>query len=152
VRRDPMAMIPFIGYNAGDYFGHWLKLGKSVPHRPRIFSVNWFRRDEAGKFVWPGYGENMRVLEWIVDRCQGRAGALETPLGWVPDYDDLTWTGLEGFSREAFARVMSLDREQWRTELRLQDELLTKLQSRLPAALRLRRDQLGLEFGEAAAA
>jgi len=147
VRRDPMAMIPFVGYNMADYFAHWLKVGRAAPHRPRIFCVNWFRRDAEGKFVWPGYGENMRVLKWIVERCQGQAHAVETPVGWVPDYDDLTWIGLSGFSREAFDRVMSLDPAQWRGELALQDGLLDMLQDRLPDALRQRRRQLGAAFG-----
>jgi phosphoenolpyruvate carboxykinase (GTP) len=146
VRRDPMAMIPFTGYNMADYFNHWLTLGKGVSRRPQIFGVNWFRTDETGKFAWPGYAENMRVLKWIVERCQGKAHAAKTPLGWVPEFDDLTWTGLDTFGRHAFEQVMALDKEQWLRELSLQDELLGMLRSRLPAELKLRREQLGLEF------
>src|SRR5581483_461109 len=105
VRRDPMAMIPFIGYNVGDYFNHWLKLGRSVPNRPRIFFVNWFRTDANGKFIWPGFGENMRVLKWVVERCQGKAHAVKTPVGFVPEFGDMEWKGLEGFGNEQFAKV-----------------------------------------------
>jgi phosphoenolpyruvate carboxykinase (GTP) len=145
VRRDPMAMIPFTGYNMADYFGHWLKLGKSASRPPRIFCVNWFRTD-AGRFVWPGFSENMRVLKWIAERCQGKARAVETPIGWVPEFDDLNWTGLESFGREAFARVMSIEKDQWRRELALHDELLNMLEGRLPRELRLRREELGRAF------
>ena len=147
VRRDPMAMIPFTGYNMADYFDHWLRMGKRVEKRPHIYCVNWFRTDEDGKFVWPGFGENMRVLNWVVERTQGKAHAKETPVGWVPEFDDLNWAGLESFDREKFARVISIDPKQWRHELSLHDELLGMLQNRLPAEIRLRREQLGLAFG-----
>src|SRR6266487_2906209 len=124
VRRDPMAMIPFVGYNMGDYFNHWLKLGRSVSKRPRIFCVNWFRTDAQGKFIWPGFRENMRVLKWIVERCQGKAHGCETPIGRVPDFADVEWSGLEGFDDEKFRRVSSVDSSEWKRELKLQDELL----------------------------
>src|SRR5499427_6624344 len=127
VRRDPMAMIPFVGYNMGDYFNHWLKLGRSVPKRPRIFGVNWFRTDAAGKFIWPGYGENMRVLKWIVERCQGRASGVKTPIGHVPAFDDLEWKGLEGFTGDKYQRVSAVDAPEWKRELKLHDELLKML-------------------------
>jgi phosphoenolpyruvate carboxykinase (GTP) len=144
VRRDPMAMIPFTGYNMADYFGHWLKLGRSVPQRPRIFCVNWFRTDENGKFIWPGFGENTRVLKWIVERCAGKAHAKETAIGWVPEFSDMSWSGLENFGPEKFAKVTSIDKAQWERELKLHDELLEKLGARLPKELRLRRESLEL--------
>jgi len=147
VRRDPMAMIPFVGYNIGDYFSHWLKLGRSVSQRPRIFCINWFRTDANGKFIWPGYGENMRVLKWIVERCQGKGNAVETPIGKVPDFQDLDWKGLESFGSEKFKRVSSVDGGEWKRELKLQDELLQLLGSRLPRELAARRETLGRSLG-----
>ena len=110
VRRDPFAMLPFCGYHIGDYFAHWLAMGTKVAHLPRIFNVNWFRTDENGKFAWPGFGQNMRVLKWIVERCLGRASALPAPLGLQPDYADLDWRGLD-FTQARFGRVMHIDRE-----------------------------------------
>jgi phosphoenolpyruvate carboxykinase (GTP) len=147
VRRDPMAMIPFVGYNMADYVGHWLKLGRSVPKRPKIFCVNWFRTDANGKFIWPGFGENMRVLKWIVERCSGKARAVETPIGHVPDFAHLEWGGLEGFGAENYKRVSTVDRVEWQRELKLQDELLTALGNRLPRELAERREALGRSFG-----
>jgi phosphoenolpyruvate carboxykinase (GTP) len=147
VRRDPMAMIPFVGYNMGDYFSHWLKLGRSVPKRPRIFCVNWFRTDGDGRFIWPGFGENMRVLKWIVERCQGVARAVDTPIGRVPDFADLEWKGLESFDGEKFNRVSSEDHADWKRELKLHDELLQLLGSRLPPELSSRRQALERSLG-----
>ena len=139
VRRDPLAMLPFAGYHMGDYFNHWLHLGRQVPNPPRIFSVNWFRKDANGKFAWPGFGENMRVLKWIVDRANGHAVSVESPIGWVPRYDDLEWSGLD-FSKEKFDSVMSIDKEQWNSELLQHEELFIKLYDRLPKELRSVRE------------
>jgi phosphoenolpyruvate carboxykinase (GTP) len=132
MRRDPMAMLPFCGYNMADYWKHWLKIGRqSVATPPLIFRVNWFRKDEHGKFIWPGYGENMRALKWIVDRCRGHTRGVESPLGWVPLYEELTWDGLE-FSREKFYEIMNIDREKARHEANDQEELFTRFGDHLP--------------------
>ncbi|TAN52751.1 MAG: phosphoenolpyruvate carboxykinase (GTP) [Betaproteobacteria bacterium] len=142
VRRDPMAMIAFCGYHMGDYFAHWLRMGKAVRHPPRIFRVNWFRRDANGKFVWPGFSENMRVLAWIVERCHGRAQAAPNALGLMPRYEDLRWAGLEKFGRERFAELEQIDRHAWQHELGAHDELFAKLGAKLPRELAARRAQL----------
>ena len=141
VRRDPFAMLAFCGYHMGDYFKHWLAVGKKVKQPPHIFQVNWFRKDASGRFVWPGFGENMRVLSWIVGRCQGQAHAIETPLGWMPAFDDLHWQGLE-FGADKYASLTSIDRADWERELKRHDELFAKLKDRLPQTLVLERQRL----------
>jgi len=140
VRRDPMAMLPFCGYNMADYWKHWLRIGRQhVATPPPIFRVNWFRKDEHGRFVWPGFGENMRVLKWIIDRCDGRASAIESPLGWLPGWDDLTWDGLE-FSPEDFFSIMNIEKEVARQETVDQDELFTRFGDHLPREMELERE------------
>ena len=142
VRRDPMAMLPFAGYHMGDYFRHWLEMGKQIEHRPRIFHVNWFRRDKEGKFMWPGFGENMRVLEWIVDRCLGCAAAEETPIGLMPEAKDFNLNGLEGFDAEKFADIQKIDKEEWHREVMSQEEFFMKLWDHFPKELMLQREML----------
>lgn len=131
VRRDPFAMLPFMGYHMGDYVNHWLDFGRDLPNAPRIFGVNWFRKDKEGNFIWPGFGQNVRVLKWIVDRVHGKAGAVESPVGWMPRYEDINWEGLD-FSREEFDAIMAVDREPMKQELFGHEELFEKMYDKLP--------------------
>ena len=132
VRRDPFAMLPFCGYHMADYFGHWLGMEKTVKHLPAIFAVNWFRKDAQGKFLWPGYSENMRVLKWIIDRANGKGGSIDSPIGRMPRYQDIDWSGLD-FPQEKFEeQLMVVNRDEWEQELASHDQLFDKLADRLP--------------------
>jgi phosphoenolpyruvate carboxykinase (GTP) len=142
VRRDPMAMLPFCGYNVGDYFGHWLEMSQYVTKLPQIFHVNWFRKSADGKFLWPGYGENMRVLDWIVKRCNGQASACETQVGASPSFEEFNTAGLAGFTQETFNQVMALDSAEWQAEIAGQAEFFTSLGDHLPKELAHQRELL----------
>ncbi|MBN1241917.1 MAG: phosphoenolpyruvate carboxykinase (GTP) [Spirochaetales bacterium] len=135
VRRDPFAMLPFCGYHMGAYFNYWLRFGRNIENTPRIFGVNWFRTDKDGNFLWPGFGENIRVLKWIVERANNHAKAIESPIGWMPRYQDLSWKGLEDFPESRFKELMAVDRDQWMAELLSHEELFMKLYDRLPKEL-----------------
>ena len=143
IRRDPFAMLPFVGYNMADYWGHWLKMGERKGLKlPQIFRVNWFRKDENGKFIWPGYGQNMRVLKWIVDRVHGRAEAVESPFGLMPRYEDLTWDGL-AFDRAAYERITDIRRDKLQREVEGVAEWFAKFGDHLPTALEGEQEKLG---------
>ena len=145
VRRDPMAMLPFSGYHIGDYFRHWIEMQRSLRETPLVFHVNWFRKDAQGKFLWPGYGENMRVLRWIVDRVHGRALAKDSPIGWQPCYQDLDWNGLS-FSKQQFEELQRFDGDAWHSELERHKEFFLALEDHLPRELLLQRELLILRI------
>lgn len=148
VRRDPMAMLPFCGYNMADYFAHWLEMGKRVKSAPKIFCTNWFLTNENGKFIWPGFGENMRVLQWIFERAHDRGTANETELGFMPAFDDIDWRGLDTIEKAIWAQLTKIDPEQWRDEVVLHDELFERLGERVPRPLLLKRNRLHSAFNK----
>ncbi|HEY3225999.1 MAG TPA: phosphoenolpyruvate carboxykinase (GTP) [Planctomycetota bacterium] len=148
VRRDPMAMLPFCGYNMGDYWGHWLSMEKRVAHPPKVFHVNWFRRDANGNFLWPGYGDNLRVLEWIVERARGGGAASETPIGHVPPASAIDLQGLD-LPAGNLDQLLSVDREAWRDEARNLKEYFAKFGSRLPPAIAAEADALAARLRKA---
>jgi len=147
IRRDPMAMWPFCGYNMADYWRHWLKLGEGLDNPPKIFRVNWFRKDDQGRFIWPGFGENMRVLEWIVERVKGRADATSGPFGAMPRHRDLNWRGLD-FAESDFSDIMDIDRDAALRETEAQSDLFQSFKDKLPTALEDQRRALAARLGE----
>ncbi len=138
VRRDPMAMLPFCGYNMGDYFAHWIEMGKKIPHAPKIFNVNWFRTDDEGNFIWPGFGDNLRVLEWILDRCAGKADAVETEIGYLPKAEDINIEGLEDITLDTVKGLLSVDKDLWKEDVKGIKEFYSKFDEfdTLPAELK----------------
>lgn len=141
LRRDPMAMLPFCGYNMGEYWGHWLHMQSKIPHPPKIFMVNWFRKDSNGKFIWPGFGENMRVLKWILDRSLGAVGGQETAMGWVPQEGYLDLSGLH-LSPETVDEACSVNLDEWKKELVSVDDWFKSIGPKLPRGLELTRQLL----------
>ncbi len=142
LRRDPMAMLPFCGYHMGDYFRHWFKMQRGLTETPLVFNVNWFRKDAAGNWLWPGFGENMRPLRWIIERATGRTGAKETPIGWMPRYQDLDWRGMDDFSETDFDKLMHIDRERLKMQTLQHEELFLKLFEHLPKEMIFERELL----------
>jgi phosphoenolpyruvate carboxykinase (GTP) len=143
IRRDPMAMLPFCGYNMGDYWSHWFNMADKASNLPQVFRVNWFRKDSNGKFLWPGFGQNMRVLKWIAERAQSSVEAVETPIGYVPNYEDLSWNGLD-FSAEQFATLMNIDADEWAAECASQQRYFQQFGDKTPAKIEAQR-QLTLQ-------
>ncbi len=148
VRRDPMAMLPFCGYHMGDYFAHWLAVGRKLKHPPRIFHVNWFRKDANGRFLWPGFGDNMRVLQWVVDRCHGHAEGEETAIGWMPPLASINLEGLTGYTQDQLAAAQAIIPAEWHAELTLQNELFDRLGERMPKDLLYERELLRSRLGD----
>lgn len=142
VRRDPFAMLPFCGYHFGDYFSHWLKVGRALSSEPKIYAVNWFRRDEKGRFMWPGFGENMRVLKWIIERCEGKSGAVETPVGNMPRLEDINLKGIPDFSDADFKAITNVDKHLWLEEVKDHARLFSDLAARMPKEMIEQRQKL----------
>jgi phosphoenolpyruvate carboxykinase (GTP) len=145
VRRDPMAMLPFCGYNIGEYFRHWIEIGKRLTSPPLIFNVNWFRKGEAGNFLWPGFGDNMRVLKWIIDRCEGTGGATKSPIGWLPGIHDIDLDGLN-IDHKCIAELLGVDHGEWEKELEAHREFFDSLGGVVPEQLQKQREQLAARF------
>jgi phosphoenolpyruvate carboxykinase (GTP) len=141
VRRDPMAMLPFCGYHMGDYLRSWIKMQRTLTTTPRVFHVNWFRKDEDGRFLWPGFCQNIRILRWIVDRVRGRAMAKETPIGWTPYYEDIHWEGLD-LPKSQFEQLQNVDRAAWKKEVIEHEELFIALHDHLPPEMVYERELL----------
>jgi len=135
VRRDPMAMRPFVGYDMGDYWKHWLNMEASIPNAPKIFHVNWFRTDDEGNFIWPGFGDNMRVLLWILDRCAGKVDAVETPIGFVPKAEDIDIEGLDGITVDTIRDLLTVDNKSWLEDIDNIKEFYALVGDRVPAEL-----------------
>jgi len=150
-RRDPMAMLPFCGYNMADYFRHWLEMGKKIPKPPKIFHVNWFRKGTDGKFLWPGYGENVRVLKWILERVEGRGAAQETPIGFVPARNGLTLDGIS-ISDVALNELLGVNSQDWESELSNTKEFFAKFGGRLPHQISEEHEKLARRLDRAATA
>ena len=135
VRRDPMAMRPFVGYNMGDYFQHWLDMGKKIPNAPKIFHVNWFRTDAEGHFIWPGFGDNLRVVLWILARCEGKVDAVETPIGFVPKAEDINIEGLDGVTIDTIKDLLSIDTQSWLDDVKNIEDFYAQVGSHVPHEL-----------------
>ena len=143
VRRDPMAMLPFCGYHMGDYWKHWIEMGEKLGDKaPKIFNVNWFRTDDEGHFIWPGFGDNLRVLEWIINRCEGKVDAKETAIGYVPNADDINIEGLEGFTKDQLKGILEVDKDLWKNEVVGIEEFYAKFGDKLPKELAKELDTL----------
>lgn len=147
VRRDPMAMRPFVGYNMGDYFAHWLEMGKKIPNAPKIFNVNWFRTDDDGNFIWPGFGDNMRVLLWILARCENAVDAVETPVGYVPKPEDINIEGLNDVSIDTIKDLLTIDIDSWKDDVKNIREFYALIGDRVPAELHTELDALEKRLG-----
>jgi phosphoenolpyruvate carboxykinase (GTP) len=135
VRRDPMAMRPFVGYNMGDYWKHWIEMGKVIPNAPKIFHVNWFRTDDEGHFIWPGFGDNLRVLDWILARCEDKVDAVETAIGYVPKAEDINIEGLEDVTLDTIKDLLTVDKASWLEDVQNIKEFYALVGDRVPAEM-----------------